>query len=764
MTTPNLGPLRWTAQLDVIPSHLSLKLLGDKITLPQSALEQLLQAATVTVASNEPQRGYTSTFDPFNPYSFEPERHARAQVFERQQHLPHPLTFRLVNPASGNVAYAGIREFSAQEGQVGISPFLREALGLEDIIRKKNEDISDEHKPTVKLTVHVCQLAKGTFVRFRPLEAGYDPQDWKSLLERHMRDTFTTLTKNEILNIPDGQKSYRFLIDKLAPENDAICIIDTDLEVEIEPLNEEQARESLKRKTAKAQSSQGIPNASSLGGELHIGKPQAGQVLRSEYVDYSLKSWDRSKPLEVELVDTESSGMLDLYVNLLTATQQAKPREDEYVFADTSGRPLKRVRIHPSNTGIEIAEAAYISVHGYCAGSSTTDSSTPLSFSIQISCTDSHDSGNAGKSKPTQEPLSSLGDIRCNNCRQWVPERTMMLHESFCFRNNILCPQCDEVFKKASVEWTDHWHCPHDNSHGNSPASRHKHDKLLHTAKICTRCGYEANNTPDLAHHRTTVCPGKLILCRFCHLLVPQQGPDDPSPTDPEVVFSTLTPHELVDGARTTECHVCGKIIRLRDMSTHLKHHDLERLARSPPRLCRNVNCGRTLDGVGSKGEIKKARSSTNDIGLCGTCYGPLYNSAYDPEAKALTKRLERRYISQIVSGCGRDWCRNEYCKTGRKHVMQSNETISMKDAMAMAKPILTHLMDLTRPLHLCTDEASQTRRLLAEMISSRGEEQGYDLTWTVIAMEAESGDLEKAQAWLRTWAPTRAETAQRES
>ncbi len=34
---------------------------------------------------------------------------------------------------------------------------------------------------------------------------------------------------------------------------------------------------------------------------------------------------------------------------------------------------------------------------------------------------------------------------------------------------------------------------------------------------------------PELARHRTTICPGKLILCQFCHLEVPQEG----DPLDP---------------------------------------------------------------------------------------------------------------------------------------------------------------------------------------------------------------------------------------
>lgn len=119
--------LRWSGSYVAVASTSSP---GDKIILPQSALEQLLAAA----------------------HSGSPDD---------SQQLPHPFTFRLVNPANGNVVYAGIREFSAREGTLGLSAFLSEALGV---------DTTDAHETHVAVFPH--QLPKGTYVRLRPLEAG----------------------------------------------------------------------------------------------------------------------------------------------------------------------------------------------------------------------------------------------------------------------------------------------------------------------------------------------------------------------------------------------------------------------------------------------------------------------------------------------------------------------------------------------------------------------------------------------------------------
>lgn len=278
---------------------------------------------------------------------------------------------------------------------------------------------------------------------------------------------------------------------------------------------------------------------------------------------------------------------------------------------------------------------------------------------------------------------------------------------------------------------------------------------------------------PRLAHHRITDCPEKPILCQFCHLVVPQKGETDPDMHDPEVLVSGLTPHELVDGGRTTECHLCNKIVRLRDMKTHLRHHDLERLSKPPPRVCLNRNCGRTLDGR----SVQSASTPGIDtLGLCSFCFGSLYVDTYDPEGKALRRRIERRYLSQMMTGCGKPWCQNEYCKNGRRARQPSSipmnvtplESMSVANILATIKPVVDAIClqsgNLnTAPFYFCTDQLGQQRRILAEMIAAEGSVASgkeYDLPWCVASVEATGGDLIKAREWLENWAPTKNEEA----
>ncbi|CEL02431.1 hypothetical protein ASPCAL03601 [Aspergillus calidoustus] len=754
--------LRWSSQFAVAPSQDTPKLPGDKIVLPQSALEQLLAAAPIheVVSSQRPSHPYTSTFDPFNPHTFAAESYARERGLDRQQQLPHPLTFRIVNPKNGRVIYAGIREFSARDNEIGLSGTLREALDIGDDQGVPLQEGEDGAVSLPVVTVHARQLPKGTYVRLRPLEAGYDPEDWKALLERHLRDNYTTLTTGEVLTIPGGQDgSFRFLLDRVEPEGEGICVVDTDLEVDIVALSEDQARETLQKRLAKASSrTPGTQGGTSAGGMLKLGVAVNGQVLPGEYVDYELKEWGGDSPVDI-IVEADDNADVSLLVSPLSGRQRNRPREDEFVFGELSGPAEKRITIAPTNVELDGAESLYISVHA--AQDLSQQQPSPLPYRLRIESGSS--TTNAGD-HVTEE--HGPDDVQCKNCQRWVAQRTFVLHENFCFRNNILCTQCNNVFQKRSSEWENHWHCPHDSSYGNDPAGKSKHDSIFHTNRSCRACGFEAEGLQRLAQHRTTVCPAKLILCQFCHLVVPQQGESDPDIHDPEVLLSGLTPHELVDGGRTTECHLCNKIVRLRDMKTHLRHHDLNRLSRPTPQICLNQNCGRTLDGRGLQSAINPG---TDTLGLCSICFGPLYVDTYDPEGKALRRRLERRYLSQVMSGCGKPWCLNEYCKTGKQNRNPSEASTSMSAAeiLALVRPLIDKV-DLQRkgshsaPLYLCADQAGQQRRVLAEMIAAEEPEvsgrKAYELPWCVAAVEAASGELDKAREWLENWAPAKGE------
>jgi hypothetical protein len=714
----------------------------------------------------------TAAFNPFNPHTYPAQRLSRQIDADRQHLLPHPLTFRLVNPQNNLIVYAGIREFSAHEGEVVLSSSLRAALGLDSADGPSNAPVptsnrlpeSDVDTQGPHISVIAKQLPKGSFVKLRPLEAGYDTDDWKALLEQHLRNNYTTLTKGHVLVIPGASEGtlsdqqFRFLVDEFRPEGDGICVVDTDLEVDIEALNEEQARETIKRIAAKTRP--GPSNGTTVGGTIDLFQRVEGQVLDGEYVDYILSSWDRSQGVEVELISVDDENEIDLFVNPFGPRQRAKPRDNQYVFAQYDGEYPRRIRVQPTNSELEDAESIRISVHSYSqAGASPT--SEPAKFTLSVNPIDESTLEQAQANITSHNP----DDVQCKNCRQWIPERTLILHENFCYRNNIFCPQgCNQVFQKSSPEWKNHWHCSHnDSSWGNSALSQSKHDYYKHTPTSCPGCSRTYSSLATLAQHRTTLCPAKLILCRFCHLQVAQEG--DPDAPDPAAVLSGLTPHELADGARTTDCHLCGKIVRLRDMRAHLAHHELSKTSRLAPRLCTNVLCGWTRDGTARNGDTRAQRKAADDhfddeeLHLCPKCFGPLYVALHDPEGKALRRRVERRYLTQLVTGCGKPWCSNHLCRTGRKNAGLPEQGKSIKDAMPLVKPVVDALAAAAAagaghqpvPLSFCVDESSQRNRAVAEMLAGEGV---YALEWCVGALEATSGALGDAREWLGNWAP----------
>ncbi|CEJ79808.1 hypothetical protein VHEMI00027 [[Torrubiella] hemipterigena] len=732
-------PLRWSGSFRLAPEDsysAQSTASGDKIILPSAALEQLLTAASLATSNRDNARSYTQSSSLF---------HSSSQYEDASQKLPNPLVFRLVHPTNGSHVYAGIREFSAPDDTIILSPYLLNALGIDD---GKDGDTLME---ALEIKVHAEELPKGTYARLRPLEAGYNPDDWRPLLERQLRNNFTSLTKDThlVVNGVRGEK-FQLLVDKLLPDGPGVCVVDTDLEVDIEALNEEQARETMRQLIDSANGSG--DDAAAQGGELSIWKDATGTVKSGSYVDYVLPSWDRTQTLHICVSDLPDDALIDLFVTPKSTRQRALPRSTEHVFGnfEDATQHSKTISILPTNIQLEHAESILISVY---TGSYSADKHSAYNVPYKIRARMGSTPDNTLHANDQQDTMNHETDSQCTNCKKWLPKQKLVLHEAFCRRNNVLCTRCGSVFQKNSTEWDSHWHCDHDDAFGNSAISKKKHDDVFHKDWQCPGCPFATNSLPDLARHRTTMCPQKIILCQFCHLEVPQEG--DPFQVSPEVALSGLTAHELADGARTTECHLCGKIVRLRDMETHLKHHELDKVGRADPAICRNANCGRTLFGVGSKGLVHKqpvdSSAPANDIGLCSICFGPLYVSMHDPEGKALRRRIERRYLGQLMTGCGKSHCQNEWCKSGRANTKLEALGSSAKDALAAVKPLMAALPNLQEPVMFCVDESSQRQRKLAEMLAS---EQVWSLPWCIAASEAEKGQLDRMQDWLQSWAP----------
>ena len=416
----HFGDVRWSSTFlsSSLAGDSKLPPQGDRILLPHSALERLM-AAPASINYNQP-----------------PETDGL------------PLIFRLQNQSTGKTVYAGVREFVGAEDHVGLTPYLEEALGV-------GADSPAEIVVTAK------QEPKGTYIRLRPLEAGYNPDDWKPILERELRKHFTTLTNNTKIRIRGGGKEeFEFLIDKIEPEGEAICVVDTDLEVDIEALDEEQARETLRIIAARSSK---LAGGTSSGGQIDIWKPVDGQVVAQSVVDYELPSWDRARPLAIELTGFGDDDGLDLFVSPRSSSYRALPRQDEHVWGDftTKSNGEKIIVIRPDDVALKDCEKLLICVSSYAPRDPSPKAREVVhAFSLRAQA-----SATAAEADAEMEDAESHADQKqCSNCKQWVPKASAFLHENFCIRNNVTCQECGRVFKRGSEEFENHWHCVHKNA------------------------------------------------------------------------------------------------------------------------------------------------------------------------------------------------------------------------------------------------------------------------------------------------------------
>jgi hypothetical protein len=458
--------------------------------------------------------------------------------------LPQPLTFRIFNPRNDRFTHVGVREFSAPDDKVGIPAWISDALNLH---------------PEDRVTISIRVLPKATRVKLRPLEAGYIEDDWKALLESQLQ-THTTLTKGGILSIRAGpDTTFQFLVDELEPE-DAVNLIDTDVAAEIEEMSEDNARKTQDQRIQAARRR----NAETT--DIAVDQAVSGSVGHAEYVYFKLTQWDRRKNLEVVL---SGDGDADL---MLSTSEDWKPKVDMHIWSDMSGDSTKRVSVAASNVELSNAAAVQIGVHGY----------TDATFNLRLSQTT--DLVPLEEVKPNAH---APGFTQCQNCLSWVPERSLILHQNFCLRNNFRCTQCNTVIPKK--EQSSHWHCPDCYVYGNTSASFDKHRSIEHTPHNCV-CSESFQSLSAYAFHRATSCPNKIIKCRFCQTFK-EQG--DLTTLDPSDMLAGLTPHEADCGSRTVECNTCGQRLRIKHLPIHQQIHDNERRNRPEPRNCRNTNCTR---------------------------------------------------------------------------------------------------------------------------------------------------------------------------
>ncbi|KAI8067783.1 ubiquitin fusion degradation protein UFD1-domain-containing protein [Gongronella butleri] len=615
--------------------------------------------------------------------------------------LPSPLTFSVKHPHRPDlVIHGGVREFSGDEGHVSVPRWMMTALDMEE--------------QGGRLIVSVKPLPKGTWARLRPLSNDDSSapriKDYRAALESHLRQHYNTLTAGQTISCSYASSRYLFLVVDLKPAP-AVCVTDTDLEVDLE---EDMTSSIASAAPSSVSSSSSFTHLSAPSQPLPVAMDQHVRqtITQGQWQYFTLSLAPQSAKTAISL--TISSGDIDVVIGC-----DRLPTLEANDVADISSDLERQLLIDPTTLDAG-TNTVFVGIHGYATNSEYNWVATTAT-----------DAKNEQLEPLEQE--DTRNKQQCSNCQAWVPVMSLALHESFCARNNVLCPWgCGKVFKRADVD--NHWHCDLCTVMGTTLDGKAKHVAYHHTPHACHACNAQLPSLPALAAHKRTLCPKRLITCRYCHNLVAQGQPA----TDARDRILGLCEHESYCGSRTIQCQKCQKSIPIKDVPVHAKIHEVHRQQQRLPPICGNSQCTRPR--------------ANNRLGLCQYCFGPFWVTEDDPQNVKLIQRVARRLHTQLTHGCGNAWCQNQYCATSSGKAQDA--TTAASTLLPMIKKLRVQLaMPKPKPeLDLCVDEKTTRVRFLANTLQTGSQ---YGVDWCIKALEAENEDLERAQTWLKNNAPT---------
>lgn len=620
--------------------------------------------------------------------------------------LPHPLVFSL--HGDEQTVLVGVKEFTAPEGEILVPKSVHDVLG----------DIS--------VHVELVSVPKATFLQLKPIHFYPHITNWKYYLESFVSKNYTVLTKKQKFGVYDSvaKVDVEMLVEDA--NDDLVVVVDTDIELDMVPLNDIMAAQQLSHNQNLAY----VENIPDISWDTPI-KLEPFNLIpvpaihKLDLRTLAPKSYIRLTTAD-DIYNVDLVAGLDKFLTLENFGWCTMPQ-------DSSG--IKYIEIDKSSDIV----ANYMQKYNdeancwlYLVPFAWEHAST---VTLTILNEVPQDLENE-----RQPALPS--DVQCSNCLKFIDKSKFVLHEAFCLRNNVRC-SCSEVFTKSIP--STHWHCEECTPmvHGNSSLFKLKHEKLYHRGPyVCDQCGDTSaypNFVALVENHKANDCGAKLHECMFCHLVVPQ------GVASYEEKFNNLSHHESQCGNKTIECFECGNVVKSKDLASHMRIHNLKKAQSAAEEVdrCANVICVNIFPN---------GQKPSNDLGLCDTCFGPLYAQVHDSTHIKLQNRLERKYVMQLTKGCGNSWCLNPECGNHKKWDMRlAIEHIRGDLLAAISYPLLpinkSREATLSRnQMWFCLNASVDGRRRLCDKITREGH---YGQNMVLKALASYS-DEDHVRPWLQ--------------
>lgn len=396
----------------------------------------------------------------------------------------------------------------------GVLEFSAEAGKI--VLPQKVRDCLDV-LPGASVRLRYKVLPKCTDVTLRvPLLSFSLFPDFKSFLESAFRSQYATLTVGDMLH---AAGKVPLMVEKLEPEA-AVCMIDTDVTLDLLVVEENEAT-----------SAQTVPRWT-LGSDITFSLTDATGQARL-WLNGGLAG----------VIEISSSKPVDLFVSFPPQTEASESEFDLSSLGDVDqGSSVTTLLLSPSDLRAH-QSPAFVTVG---IRRLTDGSSVSLSARLVV--------------ERTEATSSNTESQMCPNCEKPVGLSSFDLHRIRCEAQFRKCDVCSQIVRR--VDFPHHNHCQDCNR---LFRDRESHSQLWHSPIDCL-CGQTVTRA-TLQQHRSTDCPNKLLLCRFCGCFVPKGDTSQMDARDRIMGFTSE--HEASCGNRTDVCVLCGRRERLKDMQFH---------------------------------------------------------------------------------------------------------------------------------------------------------------------------------------------------